>query len=53
MASVTPPRVSPVGTAAELQVYPATAPQAAATSDLVSRLRDTVIPRASHRHRPR
>jgi RND superfamily putative drug exporter len=47
VASVTPPQVSPVGTAAVLQVYPATSPQAAATSDLVSQLRDTVIPRAT------
>jgi putative drug exporter of the RND superfamily len=47
VASVTPPQVSPAGTAAELQVYPATSPQAAATSDLVSQLRDTVIPRAT------
>jgi RND superfamily putative drug exporter len=47
VASVTPPQVSPAGTAAVLQVYPATSPQAAATSDLVSQLRDTVIPRAT------
>lgn len=47
VASVIPPQVSPAGTAAVLQVYPATSPQAAATGDLVSRLRGTVIPRAT------
>ena len=47
VASVSPPRVSPAGTAAVLQVYPATSPQAAGTSDLVSQLRGTAIPRAT------
>jgi putative drug exporter of the RND superfamily len=47
VASVTPPQVSPAGTAAVLQVYPDTSPQAAATSALVSRLRGTIIPRAT------
>ena len=47
VASVTPPQVGPAGTAAVLQVYPATSPQSAATSDLVSRLRGTIIPRAT------
>jgi RND superfamily putative drug exporter len=47
VASVTPPQVNPAGTAAVLQVYPATSPQAAATSELVRRLRDTIIPRAT------
>ena len=47
VASVSPPRVSPAGTAAVLQVYPATSPQAAGTSDLVSQLRSTAIPRAT------
>ncbi|MGH3164731.1 MAG: MMPL family transporter, partial [Trebonia sp.] len=47
VASVTPPQVSPSGTAAVLRVYPSTAPQAAATGDLVSRLRGTIIPRAT------
>jgi putative drug exporter of the RND superfamily len=42
-----PPRVSPSGTAAVVTVVPATAPQAAATADLVHRLRDTIIPRAT------
>jgi RND superfamily putative drug exporter len=47
VASVTPPQVSPAGTAAVMQVYPTTSPQSAATSDLVSQLRGTVIPRAT------
>jgi putative drug exporter of the RND superfamily len=47
VASVTPPQVSPAGTAAVLQVYPATSPQSAATSALVSGLRGTVIPHAT------
>jgi putative drug exporter of the RND superfamily len=47
VASVSPPQVSPSGTAAVLQVYAATSPQAAATSKLVRRLRDTIIPRAT------
>ena len=45
VASVSPPRVSPVGDAAVVQVIPTTSPQAAATADLVHRLRDTTIPR--------
>jgi RND superfamily putative drug exporter len=47
VASVTPPQISPAGTAGVLQVYPVTSPQAAGTSDLVSQLRGTVIPRAT------
>jgi RND superfamily putative drug exporter len=47
VASVTQPQVSPAGTAAVLQVYPATSPQSPATSDLVQRLRGTIIPRAT------
>jgi putative drug exporter of the RND superfamily len=47
VASVSPPQVSPAGTAAVLQVYPATSPQSAATSELVRRLRGTIIPRAT------
>jgi putative drug exporter of the RND superfamily len=47
VASVSPPQVSPAGTAAVLQVYPSTSPQSAATSGLVLRLRDTLIPRAT------
>jgi putative drug exporter of the RND superfamily len=47
VASVTPSQVNPAGTAAVLQVYPATSPQSAATSELVRLLRDTVIRRAT------
>jgi putative drug exporter of the RND superfamily len=47
VASVTPPQVSPGGTAAVLQVYPATSPQSAATGQLVRLLRHTIIPRAT------
>ena len=47
VGSVGRARVNSAGTAAVLQVYPRTSPQSAATSDLVHRLRDTVIPRAT------
>lgn len=47
VASVSPPRISPAGTAAVVQVVPASSPQAAATNDLVHRLRRTIIPRAT------
>jgi putative drug exporter of the RND superfamily len=47
VASVSPPQVNTAGTAAVIQVVPTTSPQAAATSDLVHRLRDTIIPRAT------
>jgi putative drug exporter of the RND superfamily len=47
VASVTPPQLNPAGTAAVLQVYPTTSPQAAATSTLVRRLRATTIPRVT------
>ncbi|MGW0665107.1 MMPL family transporter [Streptodolium elevatio] len=47
VASVGVPRVNPDGTVAVLSVTPTTSPQAAATADLVHRLRDTVIPRAT------
>jgi putative drug exporter of the RND superfamily len=38
------PRVSPDGRVAVVRVYPASAPQAQATTDLVNRLRDHVLP---------
>ena len=44
--AVMPPQVNDAGTAAVLRVIPTTAPQDGATSDLVHRLRDDVIPRA-------
>jgi RND superfamily putative drug exporter len=44
VASVTPARLSPKGHTAVFSVYPRSAPQALATSDLVSNLRDTRLP---------
>ena len=44
VVAVTPPRVSPSGTVAVLQAYPASAPQAQATTTLVNHLRDDVLP---------
>jgi RND superfamily putative drug exporter len=42
--AVTTPRVSPSGAIAVMQAFPGSAPQAQATTDLVNRLRDTVLP---------
>jgi RND superfamily putative drug exporter len=42
--SVTPPRANPAGNVATLSVYPHSAPQDYATSQLVSHLREDVIP---------
>jgi RND superfamily putative drug exporter len=47
VAAVSPPLINPARTAAVLQVTPTTAPQSAATSDLVYRLRGTIIPRTT------
>jgi len=44
VATVTPPRISPSGRVAVLRAYPASAPQAAATTDLVNTLRHRVLP---------
>jgi len=44
VAFATPPQANPEGTVAVLQVFPTTDPQAKATADLVTRLRDDVIP---------
>ena len=44
VAAVSRPIVNPDGDAAVLQVFPTTRPQATETSDLVGRLRDTVVP---------
>jgi putative drug exporter of the RND superfamily len=44
VAAVTPPRLSPAGTVAVIQVYPRSAPQAAETTDLVNHLRNDVLP---------
>jgi RND superfamily putative drug exporter len=46
---MTPPRISPSGAVAVIQVYPRSAPQATATFDLVHRLRDHVLPPLEHR----
>jgi len=44
IASVAPPRVNATGTAAAILAYPTTSPQSAQTSQLVARLRASVIP---------
>ena len=45
VVAVTAPRVSPSRTVAVMQAYPASAPQAQATTDLVNHLRHDVLPR--------
>jgi RND superfamily putative drug exporter len=45
VARVAAPRLNATGTAAAITAYPATSPQSAQTSSLVTRLRDSVIPR--------
>jgi len=47
VAGVQPPAYNPAGDAAMILLYPATAPQAAATGSLVDHLRATVLPRAA------
>ncbi len=44
VSSVAPPRISPNGAVATLTVYPDSSPQAYATTQLVERLRDSVVP---------
>jgi RND superfamily putative drug exporter len=44
VVAVTPPRTSPSGRIAVFRVYPGSAPQAQATTDLVNRLRNSVLP---------
>jgi putative drug exporter of the RND superfamily len=44
VVAVLPPRTSPSGTVSVLEAYPNSAPQAAATNNLVNRLRHTVLP---------
>ena len=44
VVSVTPPRLNPSGEVATISVYPRSSPQAYATSQLVSHLREAVIP---------
>jgi len=48
VASVSPARISPNGQTAVFNVYPHTAPQSAATSDLVNTLRHTALPPVAH-----
>jgi RND superfamily putative drug exporter len=44
VASVSPPRLSPAGTTAVFDVFPRSAPQSLATSELVSHLREHTLP---------
>lgn len=44
VVAVTAPRIAPSGAIAVLEVYPGSAPQALATTDLVNRLRHDVLP---------
>jgi RND superfamily putative drug exporter len=44
VVAVTAPRTSPSGKVAVMEAYPASAPQASATTDLVNRLRQQVFP---------
>jgi putative drug exporter of the RND superfamily len=48
IVSVTAPRLSPSGRTAVYTAFPSSAPQAAATGDLVRNLRDTVLPPVAH-----
>jgi putative drug exporter of the RND superfamily len=48
VVAVTPPRVSPAGNVAVFEAYPGSAPQAAATTDLVNHLRQDVLPPVEH-----
>ncbi|MFZ1992465.1 MAG: MMPL family transporter, partial [Solirubrobacteraceae bacterium] len=45
VTAVTAPRVSPSGRVAVMEVYPASAPQDPATTDLVNHLRNDVLPK--------
>jgi putative drug exporter of the RND superfamily len=46
VASVTPPTLNPAGDVGVIQVYPTTSPQSEATTKLLERLRDGVVPPA-------
>jgi putative drug exporter of the RND superfamily len=48
IVAVTPPRVSPSGNVATFEAYPGSAPQSSATTALVNRLRDDVVPPLEH-----
>ena len=47
IAAVTPAQTSPAGDAAVMTAFPTTSPQDEATTDLVNRLRENVIPEAA------
>jgi len=49
VVAVTPPRIAPSGKLAVIEVYPSSAPQAAATTTLVNRLRHEVLPPVERR----
>ncbi len=49
VVAVTQPQISPSGTVAVMKVYPGSAPQALATTELVNRLRNDVLPPVEHR----
>ena len=49
VVAVTAPRISPSGDVAVLQVYPNSAPQAVATTNLVNHLRHDVLPALEHK----
>ena len=49
VVTVTQPRIAPSGTVAVIQAYPASAPQSAASTNLVNRLRHDVLPPLEHR----
>jgi putative drug exporter of the RND superfamily len=44
VSSAAPPKLNPNGTVATITVYPQSSPQAYATTQLVQRMRDTVVP---------
>ncbi|HUE27399.1 MAG TPA: MMPL family transporter [Solirubrobacteraceae bacterium] len=44
VVAVTQPKISPSGSVAVMQAFPGSAPQATATTDLVNRLRHSVLP---------
>ena len=48
VVAVTPPRTSPAGNVAVFEAYPGSAPQDAATTDLVNHLRHNVVPSIAH-----
>jgi RND superfamily putative drug exporter len=53
VATVSPPTLNRTGDTATLTVIPTSSPQAAATKDLLARLRDQVVPAATRDHGPR